>query len=360
MFYNIKPLDTLFFRDGRPFTMSSEMWTSIIFPPYPSTIYGAFRSFLIFERGGLDKFNNGDLKDELGMPEKKGSLHIKGPFISHKDTLYFPIPKDLVKVEEKLETLNLSDAKGLFMADYGLEKCLINRYDKKLEEAEGLISLNDLISYLKAENVTIGFEEIGNFYTKEQKVGIKRDRKTLASEEGFLYKTSTIRLNKNVNIYFESEGLKNYPDKGVFRLGGEGKLGFFEKSKDSLLKGLDSIEFSFESNMFKIYLATPSIFEKGWLPSWINEDTFEGAFNGIKLKLVCCSIGKYVLVGGWDMARNKPKPMQRAVPSGSVYYFRLLEETSPDSVKEAFHIKNISDVNREEGFGLAFVGGVKL
>ena len=40
----IDPLDTLFFRDGKPFTMGEDSWASGIVPPYPSVIYGALRS----------------------------------------------------------------------------------------------------------------------------------------------------------------------------------------------------------------------------------------------------------------------------------------------------------------------------
>ena len=60
------------------------------------------------------------------------------------------------------------------------------------------------------------------------------------------------------------------------------------------------------------------------------------------------------------MAKNRPKPMRRAVPAGSVYYFQLADNNSATRVKEAFHLKNISDLLPEEGFGLAILGEVKL
>jgi len=40
----IKSFDTLFFRDGKPFTMSEDNWADGIFPPPPSVIYGALRA----------------------------------------------------------------------------------------------------------------------------------------------------------------------------------------------------------------------------------------------------------------------------------------------------------------------------
>ena len=56
------------------------------------------------------------------------------------------------------------------------------------------------------------------------------------------------------------------------------------------------------------------------------------------------------------MAKNKPKPMRKAVPAGSVYYFRLENEDYTEKIRESFHFKNISDVLPEEGFGLAILG----
>lgn len=40
----IQALDTLFFRDGKPFDMGDDNWAEGIFPPPPSVIYGALRS----------------------------------------------------------------------------------------------------------------------------------------------------------------------------------------------------------------------------------------------------------------------------------------------------------------------------
>jgi len=62
MWYKITPNDTLFFRGGMPFTMGAESWTEIIFPPNPSTLYGAIRTWLIFAKGSLKDFKEGRFK----------------------------------------------------------------------------------------------------------------------------------------------------------------------------------------------------------------------------------------------------------------------------------------------------------
>jgi len=379
MFYKIKPLDTIFFRDGRPFSMGYDTWANLIFPPYPSTIYGSIRSWLIFERGSLIDFENNKFENELGTPNKKGSLKINGIFIEYNDTLLFPIPRDLLILEETkdlhkcdenknldkyrknkktLIPLSLSQKPEVFISDYELDYILVNKSNEKLDEAEGFLDINSLLKYLTCNDNSYHPIDKKDIFEIEYKIGIKRNRKTLSSEEGYLYRIPMIRLKKDVNFFIQIEGLNHYPEMGMIQLGGEGRIAEIKKYDNDLLKDLRDINFEFKNNIFKLYLATPAIFNNGWLPEWIDKSNYEGKYNGIRLKLIGCIIGKYNLIGGWNLANQKPKPMFKAVPSGSIYYFKILNDTPPEKVKETFHLKNISDVNSEEGYGLSLIGGV--
>jgi len=367
MWYKIKPLDTLFFRDGRPFSMGSETWANPIFPPYPSTIYGAIRSWLIFERGNLKEFKNGKYKEEIGTTNEKGKLKIKGPFISLKDNLYFPVPLDFLKKKDAKESeksnlfyINFETTPEILISDYPLQNILINKGDFEVEECNEIFDINCLKNYLQYTGQKIDFKEKKGLIFYEKKTGITRSRKTLVSEEGHIYRIPMIRLKKNLSLCIEIEGLNSYPEGGLIQIGGEGKIAKIEKIKNAdPLKILRNSNFKLIDKLFKIYLATPAIFTKGWLPHWINEENLEGEFNGIKLKLISCSIGKFNLIGGWDLANKKPKAMYKAVPAGSVYYFKILDDKTAEAIKETFHLKNISDKNPEEGFGLIFIGEVR-
>jgi len=369
MWYKIKPLDTLFFRDGRPFSMGAETWANPIFPPYPSTVYGAIRTWLIFERGSLKEFKEGKYKEELGTLTEKGNLKIKGPFICLDNNIYFPVPFDCLKKKGAPENeknnlfyINWMNRPEIFISDYSLERILVNRNDFELEECDEFLDINSLKDYLIGNEEQLEFTEKKEFFSYERKTGIKRSRKTLSSEEGHIYRIYMIRLEKKVSLFIEINGLdiNNYPECGLIQIGGEGKTTKIERiDNDDPLKTLRDMNFQFENKIFKLYLATPAIFKKGWLPNWINEIHFEGNYNGISLKLIACSIGKFKLIGGWDLANNRPKPMYKAVPAGSVYYFKILDNAPPEKIKENFHLKNISDINPEEGFGLSFVGEVK-
>ena len=363
MFYRIKPLDTLFFRDGRPFTMGAETWANLIFPPYPTTVYGSIRSWLIFEKGNLKDFENGKFKSELGTLNNKGSLKITGIFIELNGTLRFQIPKDLLesnKNERTLSSIDLIQRSKIFISDYDLDYILVNKSDEKLDEAEGFLDSKNLVNYLKGKKINLESTDINikEVFEREHKIGIKRNRKTLSSEESYIYRIPMIRLKKEASLFVQIEGLNSYPEQGLIQLGGESKTARIEKYNYDLLKDLRDLNFEFKNNIFKLYLATPSIFNKGWLPEWIDKSNYEGKYNGIRLKLISCIIGKYNLIGGWDLANQKPKPMFKAVPAGSIYYFKILDNTTPEKIKETFHLKNISDINSEEGYGLSLIGEV--
>lgn len=363
MWIKISPNDTLFFRSGRPFSMGSETWADVIFPPYPSTVYGALRTFLIFERGTLKDFKGGNYKD-IGTPNERGTMKIIGPILSNSkhNLSYFPVPFDLVLEKEKnkqnetLKQLKKVSKPKIFYTDYLFEDILIYQKREQVESAEGYLDSITFKEYLQGQNGK--YSLISEFYTTEPKTGISRENLTLSSKEGYLYRANMIRLKEDYCFLVKIDGIDNMPEKGLFALGGEGKTVKFEKINDNPLKDLEEINFKLQDGIFKLYFATPAIFKKGWLPEWVDEKTMEGKRDGIKLKLIACAIGKFIRIGGWDMAKNEPKSMYKAVPAGSVYYFKVLNGASSNDVKNIFHFKNISDINPEEGFGLSFVGVV--
>ena len=157
------------------------------------------------------------------------------------------------------------------------------------------------------------------------------------------------------------------PEKGLLKLGGEGKSFTYEQSccnpdpftieKDkAVLK--EAIRCS---GAFKLYFATPAIFNSGWLPKWIDKKTYQAQYpasgpGSLSFELITAAVGKLISIGGWDMKKNTPKPTRRAVPAGSVYYFKILDNSSVEAIVNTFHYQNISDSQAEEGFGLCFVG----
>lgn len=359
MMIKIIPLDTLFFRTGRPFTMGEDTWAEVLFPPYPSTLYGAIRSFLIFQREGLKAFQDGKYKLDIGTTEEKGSLKIKGPLISKDDELLFPAPLDLVLLEDKLVPLAFTEKPSNFVAYYPLIHLLLYKSKAQAKEPKGWLNDIELKDYLRNKYAEYTFIEDDDLFLPEPKIGIAREKSSLTTKEGHLCRISMIRVKKGCSLVLDIEGVDDIPACGVIQLGGESKGAKFEKIEDRFER-LGNIDIDIKNRLFKIYIATPAIFKKGWLPEWISEETLEGTYNGIKLKLVCCALGKYLSIGGWDIAKKRAKPLQRGVPAGSVYYFEILDGSDGERIKSSFHLKNISDINPEEGFGLSLLGEVKI
>ena len=358
MIIQIDPLDTLFFRDGKPFRMGEETWSNSIFPPNPSVIYGALRS--AYFANHIDDLGKANEEDD---PTK--GLKIKGIYlkISNKisNDIYFPLPVDCVKEkyddEGKGFVLLTTPSEG-FVSNYPkLGKILISSNNKVENIQNALLSKSTFEEYLNGETNNIIYLKIDNCLMNEPKIGIALSSQTHSSQEGMLYRVDMKRLeNKQddkMSIVIDFEGL-DLPEEGIIKFGGEGKAARYNRYKEKDIN-IDFPKFKENANQFKIVLTTPAIFKNGWLPDWIDETTLVGEFNGLKIKLLTAAIDKPIHIGGFDMKEKKPKPMFKAVPAGSVYYFELIDGNMGE-VKNTFHQKAISDVYPEYGFGIAYVG----
>lgn len=353
MIIKIDALDTLFFRDGKPFTMGEDTWANGVFPPYPSVIYGALRSAYF-------SHHLNELKKANSENDPTRDLKIKGFYILADNNVYLPLPNDCVKKkgskDNRVSVLTmheLKDIKSSCPTQYALTS------EEVVENVDGgIINIKSFKEYLKCAKGSFSSNEIlkvADRVLPEPKIGIGINKETGTSEEGKLYRVDMRRL-KDIGLLvdFEFEGF-DLPEKGMMKLGGEGKAVSYEQFKPVDFS-IDN--FNFDENKFKLYLSTPAIFKNGWLPEWIDEKTLIYEGKGLKFKLLTASIGKPVHIGGFDMKARKPKAMCKAVPAGSVYYFEIIK----GDIQQAFEIFNqsaISEFYQEQGFGIAYVGGTK-
>ncbi|MGI6114130.1 MAG: type III-B CRISPR module-associated protein Cmr3 [Mahellales bacterium] len=348
MIIKIDALDTLFFRDGKPFTMGLETWADCVFPPYPSVVYGALRT--AYFASHIEELNKANRNNDPTV-----GLVVKGLFLKIGDDLCLPLPLDCVK--EKNNMKNDNKAYQLTLKEKFIVSSLPTPYilqeDIKREVENVREGYFDDLSFIKYLNGTMKeyyYIKLSDFVYAEEKVGIARNRYLNTAEEGKLYRVALRRLD-NVSLIIDFEGLK-LPETGFLKLGGEGKAATYRS-----IDYLPDFKSNLTGNRFKLYLSTPAIFNNGWLPGWISPDTLEGNYQGLRLKLLSAAVGKYISIGGFDVERGRPKSMKRAVPAGSVYYFELLEGQLAD-VKDLMHYRSISEYNAEQGFGISFVGGI--
>jgi len=352
----INPLDTLFFRDGKPFTMGEDSWTSGIFPPYPSVIYGALRS--AYFSNHVD-----ELKKATKWNDPTKNLKIKGIHFLVEDAddnvnIYSPLPNDCVQkkgdgdnVVSILQIHELANVKSSCPTRYVLKSMITEKVESV---GGGLISITSLKKYLECTNDSFSsILKVTDKVLAEPKIGIGISNKTGTAKKGMFYRVGMNRLD-GLSLLIDFEGL-DLPKEGMMKLGGEGKAACYKKPKKHISPSI--YDSKVDGTMFKLYLSTPTIFRKGWLPVWIDEKTLIGKYKGLKLKLLTASIGKTISIGGFDMKARKPKPMRKAVPAGSLYYFKIVE----GDLRKAFEVFNqtaISDIDPMQGFGIAYVGGV--
>lgn len=354
----ITALDTLFFRDAKPFNMSEDSWATGIFPPPPSVFYGVLRSAYLSQKG-------------YSKANIAASAHLKihQIFIGLQEEIRLWTPYDLVisnkgNRTEKKHLLQIVPYKSISNFPKNLTYYLIppeNEAGFRLKidgiGGEALMIEDSIEDYLN--NKPPIYESIRQFITAEPKVGIGRNNITRVAAESALYRVGMQRLKnemgKTLNFVVEFSGF-DLEEKGVLKMGGEGKAVSYQEEKDL---NLDFEKVDISAGFFKIYLATPAIFTKGWLPDWIDEQTMIGTYGDLKIKLLTVALGKSLSIGGFDIDKRQPKTMYKAVPQGSVYYFQLLEGTSED-VFRAFHQQSISDKKAKEGFGCSLVGTFKI
>jgi len=364
----IHAFDTLFFRDGKPFTMGENSVAQGIFPPPPSVFLGAFRSLYFSEN--LDKLS---LANQSRDPTRDFAIRQFG--LIHSGRTYFPAPLDLVKLKEP-ERQNKDQA--FFLKESQNDSNLTSNplpyvlkwsFEGNIESLENLPYLkdNEFIKYLQGNNPR--FFELGKYIPSESRVGNKINRKTSVTEENMLYRIGMRRMNYlSVNKNGEIDGeipsgfaisldCNDYTFQNLsLRLGGEGK---FANVNAFNFPEFNEFKLSSEGK-FKLYLSTPAIFKNGWLPKTISPETLEGTINSIPVKVYAAAVGKPQFIGGWSWVDKAPKPMFKAVPQGSVYYLELLDKSlTTDELANKLQRNSISDLRQEEGFGIAYLANLQ-
>lgn len=358
----IDAIDTLFFKDGKPFSMGEETWADGIFPPPPSVIYGAIRTAYFSEHPELLKLANSD-------EDPTKNLIINEISFFYSDEIFYPIPRDYAKKKNKKENIayrlkplrnvNLSSSQ---LANHFLQLSANSENEEIDSVDEAIISNSSLTRYLKGNEDKVSFRKLSEFVISEPKVGIGRDNYTHTSEEGKLYRVGLKRLSekkefvKEINTFsliIDFSGLELF-NNGLIKLGAEGKIARYCKTEETSQSISDDELSKIEEKTFLLYLVTPSLFRNGWKPDFKNNSLLKD----MDIEMLNASIGKPINIGGFDMKNKFPKTMKKAVPSGSVYFLK----STIKSFKEIFNSlngKSISDYLTNEGYGICRIGRLK-
>lgn len=360
----IEPLDTLFFRDGKPFTMGEDSWADSNMLPSPSVIYGALRTAVATE--------NGISFEEVEKQLNKDNFSVESIYF-YTDQNRLPMPLDFVELEgnanrnEKnqewlVHALTLMPKNKLVYKDKAYP---ITHFLKPIAQADiiedGLITTADFEEYLQGYLEETKVKRIGKNYIKnEPKIGIALDDFSKTSQESSLFRTDMKRyhyLNERENGNFMQNSLQigirlktDLAFNSLVRFGGEGKIiQLLDFTNNNLSFKVNTEDIEFEDGLFKVYLATPAIFING-LPNLLKK-------LKIKATLLTACIGKPLNIGGYDLSKNEPKKMYKAVPAGSVFYFKSEDDLSLLHQNQGIAL---SDVYPEQGFGIAYFGAYHI
>lgn len=387
--FRLVPDDVLFFRDGKPSTRGADHYLLSLFPPHPSTLYGALRTRRLLDEGlDLSKLRQDTwthqlqtLENELGPWGGFGSLALRGPWLVRgPEEPLLSAPHDLGIVIKKAEPA----AKG--NEEKPLEAAQVVRY-RPVGLGEKVGGWSHPLALMRpfgadgrewtAGPGTEPHSAVGWFLTPagltawrrggvpspedlihqralwldEARTGVGLETARRLAAEGLLYTFGFVRLCQGISLGFEASETE-LKAGGHLRLGGEGKTAAMEMGPP----WPDTPAESPEGRFLALCFATPALSAAGAWPPGFAEGAAHGTIQGRRLRLVAAAVQGYETVGGWDVARQFPKPLRRALPAGSVFLFEPEDGATPSD----FDGQRFSDFPQEhlarQGFGLTVAG----
>ncbi len=330
----IEPVDSLFFRDARPFEPASRGESGL---PMPQTLTGAVRTLLL-EQHGVDFGRLGTYMKESasfaqalaevadGPAGGVAEVWVRGPWFTLNGEVLVPVPASLRREKTELEDPRKGeedqkeDTRSVFRLD-PLKSPLpgwrpelpgmrpLWRYGRETTEAaDGFLKLSGLRRFLEG-----GVPKSGELVPKsalydfDDRTGIGVDPKRNTAAKGELYGIRMLALKREAGLYAEVRGpadtLKPLETGHVLmKFGGEGRHVVVRNAA----QGAAWPDVQPADNMGRLVLLTTPAYFNGWRPP--------------SLEPVAAAVGGFQAVSGWNLAKGGPKPNRFMVPAGSVYF----------------------------------------
>lgn len=299
----LEPFDVLYLRGNKLFADAGAHGEALM-PPWPSLAAGALRSRLMAEGASLESLADFRLT-QFGLARLDGGMAVE---------CLWSLPSDVVVSDES----SLSDAtylrpcptpKGI-ASSYVLPKLPSLQTDKPSKAVSGLwLSGEGIEAWLAGHTLNAKhFVRSGELWQTDPRLGIALDPMTRSAADGKIYTTETIALKQGIGFFAAYEGSTHQlPDKSIVRLGGDGRGALVRSvTFSSATPDWGKIE---KEGRFRLILTTPGLFSGGWRP------------DDVSATLVAASVSRAETISGWNLLTNTPKPAQRVVPTGSVYWF---------------------------------------
>ena len=335
-YLRLTPLDSWFFRDGRPFHQGEPSAdVESIFPPSSFTVVGAIRAHLARNMDWREGSWNEKITRVLGDGYNLGPLEFRGPFLGREKGKVieplFPVPLHLL---------------GKRKDDGGHEFSLLSPGDKiecdlgrvRLPGAMGIEGMKPFTRYyltgerlaevLKGETEDLEIVDSKDLWDTEYAVGLARDETSRTAKEGYLYSSCKIRLNHGACLLIGIEGVKNgFDDRFAFPMGGESRMAIAERV--DLQKDLSRIpdpQLKDGRLRFTLTHITPA-FLKRW------PGLGEG-LPGVPGKVISACIERPLRIGGWNSlkkvggsVKKEPVELKPFIRPGSTWFCEADEDS---------------------------------
>lgn len=367
----LEPLDALILRGNKLFGDPGSYGEALL-PPWPSVAAGAIRSRLLADSGiNLAAFAKGQaIHPELGTPADPGAFVVQSFHMARRknqevEWLIAPpadvsivadehntqsarraVPTQLASVLDSSTSLPLhpvlaesvrhKPVSGYWFTQRGFQQYLDGQVPKSTE----LVHSSEL-------------------WLMDDRVGVGLSTNTRSAEEGKLFSTQAMVFKPGIGFMVSITGAAA-PQSGLLRFGGDGRaVSVTPMDATPLRIDLSAIV---QRGRLKLVLSSPGLFSQGWLPNGVRQENDEYRFNlhGVRGRLVCAALPRAEVVSGWDLAQWQPKPAQRIVPTGSVYWLDKLDAT-PEAldkiVREGLWGEECENpLRRAEGFNRVWLG----
>lgn len=308
VFYEIIPLDTLFFRGSTPMEAGQNVAVSM-FPPPVSVVEGSFRTAFLLQKGispedyvsGKDTSAN----EIIGNPSEKAAFEVASILIKKNGQFYAKVPASWHLDSEK---------KPKEKTDYVGKTIVEAKRNQKFLDDMFVMSSSESLPFVQAKenaqtlgNIWVSIDFINSakkvleendfllqneILAFEQRTGIVLDS-SKHTVEGQLYSASHIRLLDGVSMVVGISKEIGLKDSGKIQLGGERRLCSYRK--------IDFCMPEKSENMGNQFLSPAPV-----------EATKE-----ILESLIASS--KLVITSGWDLAKGFHKPTTSWIPAGAVF-----------------------------------------